>query len=110
MCPEGVEGMRGLEMSRLSGDWFMQRSLNYARNYVPTACFHIKTEVNEDGTFNAIEEARFAGKDWVAQNIKGEITDDLIKADLFDNDLSVRMQILDTDYDNYSVSLECFDN
>ena len=110
MCPTGIEGVKDLDMVKLSGDWFMHRSLSYAENYMPTTCYHVKTEVNEDGTFKAVQEARYLGKEWVAQNIKGELTGDLLRTELFDGNLTTRMQILDTDYENYSISLECYDN
>ena len=57
-----------------------------------------------------MQEARYLGKDWVATNLKGELTGDLLKTELFDGDLTTRMQILDTDYENYSIGLECYDN
>ena len=42
------------------------------------------------------------GKTWVAEKITGEIKKDSVRADFFDEKLSVKMQVLDTDYDNYA--------
>ena len=43
------------------------------------------------------------GKTWVAEKISGEIKGDTVRSDFFDEKLSVKMQVLDTDYDKYLI-------
>ena len=88
----------------------MHRSSDYKYAAMPTTCFHNKVKVNDDGTFLSKEEANFMGKTWVAEKIIGEIKENTIRADLFDEKMSVKMQVLDTDYEKYLISVRCFDN
>ena len=50
------------------------------------------------------------GKTWVAEKISGEIKGDTVRSDFFDEKLSVKMQVLDTDYDKYLIFVRCLDN
>jgi hypothetical protein len=109
MCPE-VEGMKDLEPAKMSGDWYIQMTSDYSKQMLPTTCSHVKVDVNEDGTFTAIDENRYIGKDWVAQNLSGEISGDSARIEFFDNNFSKKMQVVDTDYDTYAIWMECFDD
>lgn len=76
---------------------------------LPT-CHHAIFDVNRDGTFNAIEEVGVQGKTFVAENIEGEFSDYTIEASFFGGKLQVQMEVLATDYDNFLIGYECYDN
>ena len=56
MCPEGVEGMKDLDFSKLSGDWFLHRTDAPIINEMLPSCHHCQLEVDESGDFTATEE------------------------------------------------------
>ena len=109
-CPKDLVAKVDLEPNKLSGDWYLHRSNDYKYAAMPTSCFHSKVKVNDDGTFLSKEEANFMGKTWVAEKITGEIKKDTVRTDYFDEKLSVKMQVLDTDYDKYLITVSCLDN
>jgi hypothetical protein len=76
---------------------------------LPT-CHHANFKVNEDGSFTADEEVRIEGKNFVANGISGQFKESTVMADLFGAKLRVQMEILDTDYDNYLIGYQCYDN
>lgn len=110
VCPSDVIGKEDLEATRLSGDWYMHRTTEFLLDYMTPTCHHATMKINEDGSFLAMEEAAFMGKTFVAENVKGKFTKNRVRADFFDDKLSVKVQILDSDYDNYLIGYECFDN
>jgi hypothetical protein len=109
-CPADVEGMKSLKASELTGDWYMHRCSRDLFNEITPTCHHARMKINEDGSFNAIEEAQFLGHKFIAEDIVGQFTDSNVRADFFDSKLSVKVRVLDTDYENYLVGYECFDN
>jgi len=50
------------------------------------------------------------GKKFVAEDISGQFTDNIVRADFFNDKLSVKVMVMDTDYDSYLIGYECFDN
>lgn len=77
---------------------------------MPQTCNHWFVEIGEDGSFKGIEERKIFGKDWVAQNLTGSLSGDIAAIEFFDSDVMIKLQVLDTDYENYVITLECFDN
>lgn len=110
MCPADVKGIEGLEASKLTGEWYLHRSSEFLYPEMTPTCHHCKMEIAADGSFKATEEATFMGKKFIADDITGLFTESTVRADFFDEKLSVKVQILDTDYDNYLIGYECFDN
>lgn len=110
VCPSDVIGKEDLEAPKLSGDWYLHRSTEFLLEQMTPTCHHATMKINDDGSFVAMEEAAFMGKTFVAENVKGKFTKNRVRADFFDEKLSVKVQILDTDYDNYLIGYECFDN
>ena len=108
MCPD-VQGMKDLKPEKLSGDWFLQATTDYAKMLIPTSCAHLLVKAEADGSFEAIEEMKLVGKDWVAQNLKGELTEDIVSVDFFDDALTKKVQVLGTNYD-CTLMVECYDN
>ena len=109
-CPEGVEGMKNLEYARLSGDWFLQRM---DEPFVPEMlpkCHHCQLEVDASGDFSATEEVQFGGRNFIVNEIEGSFDGPTLEAEFFGEKLQVSFTILDTDYDNYMIGYECFDN
>jgi hypothetical protein len=103
VCPIDVKGMENLEPTKLSGEWYLHRTSEYLEPAMTPTCHHAMLKVHDDGTLNAIEEATFVGKTFVAENIKGLFTNNVIRADFFDEKLSLKMQVLDSDYTNYLI-------
>jgi hypothetical protein len=66
--------------------------------------------VNADGSFIASEEVRIEGKSFVSHDIKGMFKESTVEAELFGSKLRVQMQLIDTDYDNYLIGYQCYDN
>ena len=88
----------------------MHRSTEFLHENMTPGCHHALITVKEDGSFTATDEANFNGKTWINENITGQFSKDTVRADFFDAKLSITIQILDTDYENYLISYECFDN
>jgi hypothetical protein len=110
MCPSDVIGKEDLEASKLSGEWYMHRSSEFLLGMTTPTCHHASMKISDDGSFVAMEEVTFLGKTFVAENIKGLFTKNVVRADFFDEKLSVKVQVLDTDYDNFMIGYECWDN
>lgn len=110
LCPKDIKGMEKLVPSKLSGEWFMQRSTEFLQQEMTPTCHHASMLIGEDGNFVANEEAKFMGKTWIAENITGLYTNSNVRADFFDKKLSLNVMIMDTDYDNYMIGYQCFDN
>ena len=78
-CPADLNSMQDLDFTRASGDWYLQKSNDYKFMAMPPAsCFHIKWEINKDGTFKALEEAKIFGKTWIGDKITGLVTKDAV--------------------------------
>ena len=73
-------------------------------------CHHALFEVKEDGTFTAKEEVRIEDQHFVADGITGKFTESTVEGDFMGTKLQVHMEILDTDYDNYLIGYQCYDN
>mmetsp|Transcript_11790 Transcript_11790/g.14966 ORF Transcript_11790/g.14966 Transcript_11790/m.14966 type:complete len:219 (-) Transcript_11790:125-781(-) len=110
LCPENIEGMQDLEYAKLTGDWFLQRTDEpFIPDMLPN-CHHCQLEVNEEGEFTATEEAQFGGKAFIIENVTGEFAGPTMEVDLFGEKMQVQFEIMGTDYDNYMIGYECFDN
>jgi hypothetical protein len=110
MCPSDVVGKLDLEAPKLTGEWYMHRSSEFLMGMTTPTCHHASMKIGDDGSFVAFEEATFLGKTFVAENIKGQFTKNVVRADFFDDKVSVKVQVLDTDYDNFMIGYECWDN
>jgi len=73
-------------------------------------CHHCSIKISDDGSFVAMEEATFLGKTFVAENVKGLFTKNVVRADFFNDKFYVKVQVFDTDYDNFLIGYECWDN
>lgn len=91
VCPSDVVGKEDLEATRLSGDWYMHRTTEFLLEHMTPTCHHATMKINEDGSFLAMEEAAFMGKTFVAENVKGKFTKNRVRADFFDEKLSVKV-------------------
>lgn len=74
------------------------------------SCHHAMFNVKDDGSFIAKEEVRIEDKTYVADNITGKFSESTVEGDFFGTKLRVQMEILDTDYDNYLIGYQCYDN
>ena len=110
LCPEDVQGMEDLEYERLSGDWFLHRTDEPFMPELLPSCHHGQFDVNSEGDFTAKEEVRVQGKIFVTEDISGDFDDFIVEAEFFGDKLEVEMMILDTDYDNYMIAYQCYDN
>jgi len=108
-CPD-VKGMDNIEFLKLSGDWFLQRTDEPSVPELLPSCHHANFVVADDGSFVANEEIRIEGKQFVAENVTGQFTDSIVEAEMFGQKLRVQMHLLDTDYDNYLIGYNCYDN
>ena len=109
-CPENIEGMKDLEYAKLTGDWFLQRM---DEPFVPEMlpkCHHCQLDVSEDGKFSATEEVKFGERNFIVNEIKGMFEGSTLKGEFFGDKMRVNFEILATDYDNYMIGYECFDN
>lgn len=109
-CPENIEGMKDIEYAKLSGDWFLQRM---DEPFVPEMlprCHHCQLDVDEMGSFSATEEVQFGGRNFIVNEIQGEFNGSTLEAEFFGEKMQVSFEILATDYDNYMIGYECFDN
>lgn len=109
-CPQNIEGMKGLTPEKLSGEWYLQETSTFMMEGMTPSCHHAVLDIDEDGSFTANEEASFMGKKFVAEDISGQFTDNMVRADFFNDRLSVKVMVMDTDYDSYLIGYECFDN
>lgn len=109
-CPENIQGMKNLIPDELSGEWYMQRTSKFMMEGMTPSCHHAVMDIDENGKFTANEEASFMGKKFVAEDMTGEFTDNVVRADFFNDKMSVKVMVMDTDYDNYMIGYECFDN
>ena len=108
-CPD-IKGMERVEYKRLSGDWFLQRTDEPSVPEMLPSCHHANFKVEEDGRFTANEEIRIEGKTFIAENVEGLFNGSTVEAELFGRKLRVQMLLLDTDYDNYLIGYQCYDN
>jgi len=74
------------------------------------ACHHATFTVAEDGSFTAQEEVRLGGKTFLAEDINGKFDDYVVDATFFGDKITVQMEVLDTDYENFMIGYECYDN
>ena len=74
------------------------------------SCHHAIFNVNDDGTFTAKEEVRIENQTFVADGITGKFTESTLEGNFMGTKLRVQMEILDTDYDNYLIGYQCYDN
>jgi hypothetical protein len=74
------------------------------------SCHHALFNVNEDGTFTAREEVRIDNQTFVADGITGKFSESTVEGDFMGTKLRVQMEILDTDYENYLIGYQCYDN
>ena len=111
ICPADVKSkVENLEAKRLTGEWYMHRSSEFLQEEMTPTCHHAMMNIKDDGSFTATEEAAFMDKTWIGDNITGQFTKNAVRADFFDKKLSIAVTVLDTDYDNYLIGYECFDN
>ena len=108
-CPTVAE-MKNIDFTKLSGDWFLQRTDEPAVPELLPSCHHANFNVNADGSFTASEEVRIEGKSFVSHDIKGMFKESTVEAELFGSKLRVQMQLIDTDYQNYLIGYQCYDN
>ena len=87
-CPD-VKGMENVEFTRLSGDWFLQRTDEPSVPEMLPSCNHANFTVADDGSFTANEEIRIEGKSFVAENVTGQFNGSIIEAEMFGQKLRV---------------------
>lgn len=109
LCPQ-VNAKKNIEFQRLTGDWFLQRTDEPSVPELLPTCHHANFQVNADGSFLANEEVRIEGKNFLAEAITGRFNDSVVEAELFGAKLRVQMELLDTDYDNFLIGYQCYDN
>jgi len=88
----------------------MHLSTDFAKTIVPTTCLHQSIRAKDDGSFAGIEEMKLAGSDWVIRGLTGKVSGDKVSIDFFDDAVTKKVQVLDTDYDNFVIGVECYDN
>ena len=111
LCPDLTSpAMTEIDYPRLTGDWFLQRTDEPSVPEMLPACHHCNLSVTPEGTFTGSEEVRVEGKTFIAEDITGLFSKQVMEANLFGQKLRVQMQVLDTDYDNYLIGYQCFDN
>ena len=108
-CPT-IKGMETIDYKRLSGDWFLQWTQEPAAPELLPACHHANWKVSEDGKFTAQEELRIQGKTFQHERVSGHFDKSKMSIDLSEKLLTAQMELLDTDYDNYMIVYQCFDN
>ena len=74
------------------------------------SCHHCIFNANADGTFTANEELTIMDKHIVFENINGNFEGSIMNANFFGDNMSMKMNILDSDYENYMIAHGCFDN
>ena len=82
LCPE-VNGMEEIDYTRLSGDWFLQRTDEPSLPDMLPSCHHCNIEVDSEGNFTGNEEVRIEGKTFIAEGIKGRFLEQIMEAELF---------------------------
>lgn len=110
LCPENIKGMEGIEYSKLSGDWFLQRTDEPFMADLLPKCHHCQLEVEDDGEFTATEEVQWNEKAFLLENVTGEFDGPEMEVEFFGDKMQVKFEILDTDYETYMIGYECFDN
>ena len=108
-CPD-IKNMENIQFKRLAGDWYLQRTDEPAVPEMLPSCHHAIFNVNDDGTFTAKEEVRIENQTFVADGITGKFTESTLEGNFMGTKLRVQMEILDTDYDNYLIGYQCYDN
>lgn len=89
MCPENIKGMENLEYTKMSGDWFLQRTDEPFIPEMLPKCHHCKLDVMEDGAFTATEEVQFSGKAFILENVTGEFDGSSMEAEFFGEKMQV---------------------
>src|SRR5450830_1239985 len=73
------------------------------------ACTHSSWTVSDDGTWKSREEMRVQGKTLLSGDLTGSFLKSMLREEAFDKKLTETLWLLDTDYDNYLITYQCFD-
>jgi hypothetical protein len=74
------------------------------------ACTHSSWTASDDGTWKSREEMRVQGKTLLSGDLTGSFLKSMLREEAFDKKLTETLWLLDTDYDNYLITYQCFDN
>ena len=84
LCPDLTSpAMTDIDYSRMAGDWFLQRTDEPSVPEMLPACHHCNLEVTPDGSFTGSEEVRVEGKTFIAEDITGLFSEQVMEANLF---------------------------
>lgn len=95
----------------MSGDWYtVMYSGESVSDFLNPICHHVEMNVNADGTFSSSEEFTLGNKHMTIEGINGIIDGNTVLAELEDGKIAVEGILLDTDYENYQIYYQCYDN
>ena len=108
-CPQ-VAMKENIEFARLSGDWYIHADTCPMSRVVHLDCNHAVIQANADGSFNVAKEMSIDGHAIRIKGIKGIFTGNTLAIDMFGEKVNLEMNLLDTDFDNWAIFYQCFDN
>ena len=107
-CPK-VELMKDIEFVKLAGDWFLHADTCPISRMIKPECNHSVLDIKEDGTFRSAKELSIMKHRMQIHDVTGTLAGDQTGVDIAGK-LHIGMNLLDTDYEQYAVFYQCFEN
>ena len=101
--------MQNIAYTRLAGDWYLHADTCPVARIMQPACNHCVIDVKEDGTFKSAKELSVQGHQMQIHDITGTFAGENAGIDIAGK-MHIGMNLLDSDYDNYAIFYQCFEN
>jgi hypothetical protein len=109
-CPK-LSKWENLDITRLSGDWYLHADTSPMSRVVRLDCNHVVLRVADYSYESNVDiEMNIEGNEFQINGIKADFTGNSVSINMFGEKVNLVMNLLDTDYENLAIFHQCFEN